>query len=55
MLRRWAKVANRNERLSAGTKKKALDEWDAAKERLNLHERTCPTCIQNHHNPDLVK
>jgi hypothetical protein len=35
-------------RVSEGIKKKkALDERDAAKERLNLHERTCPTCIQN--------
>jgi hypothetical protein len=43
-------------RVSEGIKKKkALDERDAAKERLNLHERTCPTCIQNHHNPDLIK
>jgi hypothetical protein len=54
-LRRWAQVANRNERLSAGIWKKALDEHDAAKERLNLHERTCPTCIHNHQNPPSVK
>jgi hypothetical protein len=36
-------------------KKKALDERDAAKERLNRHVRTCPTCIHNHHNLHLVK
>ena len=55
-LRRWAQLENGNERTSAGIKKKeALDERDAAKERLNLHERTCPTCIQNHHNPDWIK
>jgi hypothetical protein len=56
-LRRWAQVAwspNRNE--SEGIKKKkALDERDATRERLNLHERACPTCIHNHHNPHLVK
>jgi hypothetical protein len=33
-------------RVSAGIKKKeALDERDTAKERLNFHEMTCPTCI----------
>jgi hypothetical protein len=43
-------------RVSEGIKKKkALDERDAAKERLNLHERTCPTCIQNQCNPHLIK
>jgi hypothetical protein len=61
-LRRWALAelaSNKNEsdpswRLSAGIRKKALDERDAARERLNLHERTCPTCIHNHHNPHLL-
>jgi hypothetical protein len=62
-LRRWAVAewsSNRNGsdasfRVSAEIKKKALDERDAARERLNLHERTCPTCIHNQHNPHLVK
>jgi len=54
-LRRWAKVANRDERLSAGIRKKVLDEMDGARDRLNLHERACPTCIHNHHNPHLIK
>jgi hypothetical protein len=58
-LRRWAQAvwsSNKNEfRVSAEIKKKALDERDAARERLNLHERTCPTCIHNQHNPHLVK
>jgi hypothetical protein len=57
-LRRWAQLEcnESNVRVSAGIeKKKALDERDAAKERLNLHVRTCPTCIHNHHNPHLVK
>jgi hypothetical protein len=62
-LRRWALAewsSNRNEpnasfRVSAEISKKALDERDAARERLNLHEQSCPTCIHNHHNPHLVK
>jgi hypothetical protein len=63
-LRRWAQLewsSNRNEpntllRVSEGVKKKkALDERDAAREQLNLHERSCSTCIHNHHNPHLVK
>jgi hypothetical protein len=63
-LRRWAEVewaSNKKEpdtllRMSEGIKKKkALDERDAARERLNLHERTCPTCIHNQHNPHSVK
>jgi hypothetical protein len=63
-LRRWAEFewsSNKKEpnallRVSDGVKKKkAQDERDAARERLNLHERTCPTCIQNQHNPHLVK
>ena len=52
-LRRWA-LAEWNG--SAGIKKKkALDERDAARERLNLHERSCPTCLHNQHNPHLIK
>jgi hypothetical protein len=63
-LRRWAEVewsSNRNEpnallRVSAEIeKKKALHERDAARERLNLHQRSCPTCIHNQHNPHLIK
>jgi hypothetical protein len=63
-LRRWAEVefaSNKNEpntllRVSEGIKKKkALDERDAAKEQLNLHDRTCPTCIHNQRNPHLIK
>jgi hypothetical protein len=59
-LRRWAEVEwnehNALLRVSEGLKKKkALDERDAARERLNLHERTCPTCIHNQHNPHLIK
>jgi hypothetical protein len=63
-LRRWAQSewsSNRNEpnallRVSAGIKKKeALEERDAAKERLNFHELTCPTCIHNQRNPHSVK
>ena len=55
-LRRWAQAewsSNRNEpnallRVSAGIKKrKALDERDAAKEQLHIHELSCPTCIHN--------
>lgn len=42
-------------RLSAGIRKKALDERDAAKERIHIHERSCPTCIHNHRNPHSVK
>ncbi|MEA2543734.1 MAG: hypothetical protein QOH35_5100 [Acidobacteriaceae bacterium] len=54
-LRRWAQLENGNERTSPGIKKKALDERDAARERLELHKRICPTCIHNHHNPHSVK
>jgi hypothetical protein len=63
-LRRWAQVewsSNKNEpnallRVTAEIiKKKALDERNAARERLNLHERSCPTCIHNQHNPHSVK
>jgi hypothetical protein len=63
-LRRWAQAewsSNRNEpnellRVSEGIKKKkALDERDAARGRLNLHERTCPTCIHNQRKPHLIK
>jgi len=42
-------------RLAAGIRKKALDERDAAKERLNFHELTCPTCLHNQRNPHSVK
>jgi hypothetical protein len=34
--------------------KQALGERDAARERLNLHARTCPTCIHNQYNPHSV-
>jgi hypothetical protein len=63
-LRRWAQAewsSNRNElntllRVSAGIKKReALDERDAAKERLLTHELNCPTCIHNQRNPHSVK
>jgi hypothetical protein len=62
-LRRWAQAewcSNKNEsdaswRLAAGIRKKALDERDAAKERLNFHELTCPTCLHNQRNPHSVK
>jgi hypothetical protein len=63
-LRRWAEIewsSNKKEpntsiRVSEGIKKKkALDARDATRERLNLHERSCPTCIHNHHKPHLVK
>jgi hypothetical protein len=46
-LRLWIQA----ERLSAGIRKKALDERDAAKDRIHIHERSCPTCINNHRNP----
>jgi hypothetical protein len=63
-LRHWAQAewsSNRNEpnallRVSAGIKKKeALDERDATKERLHIHELSCPTCIHNQRNPHSVK
>jgi hypothetical protein len=55
-LRRWAEVDwDEPNALLPVSEKKALDERYAARERLNLHERTCPTCIHNHHNPHLVK
>ena len=41
--------------VSGGIKKKAQDERDAAKERLNFHELTCPTCTHNQRNPHSVK
>jgi hypothetical protein len=54
-LRDWAQV-EWNERVSEGVrKKKVLEERDAARGRLNLHERSCPTCIHNQHNPHLIK
>jgi hypothetical protein len=55
-LRRRVQVEWSSNEASAGIKeKRALDERDAARERLNLHERSCPTCIHNQHNPHLVK
>jgi hypothetical protein len=58
-LAEWSSTINEPDallRVSEGIeKKKALDERDAARERLNLHERTCPTCIHNQHNPHSVK
>jgi hypothetical protein len=54
-LRRWVQVEWSSNDASSGIEKKALDERNAAREQLDLHERTCPTCIHNHHNPHLVK
>jgi hypothetical protein len=55
-LQRWAAAEWNELSVSEGVKKKkALDERNAARERLNLHERTCPTCIHNQHNPHSIK
>jgi hypothetical protein len=58
-LTEWSSTINEPDpllRVSEGIeRKKALDERDAARERLDLHERTCPTCIHNQHDPHSVK
>jgi hypothetical protein len=52
-LRRWEQAelsSNKSElfdatrRLSREVEKKALEERNAAKERMNLYELNCPTC-----------
>lgn len=42
-------------RQAAEIRKKALEERDAAKQRLRLHEQGCPTCTHNRHNPHLLE
>jgi hypothetical protein len=55
-LRRSAQIEWNEPDWSARIKKKrALDDRDATREQLTLHERTCPTCIHNQRNPQLIE